>query len=210
MRAVALRSSLVLPAFAWALTGAWPHATQTEALDTATVERHFDMDAAAQEILDATSLQRAPSLSVALFSGEAEALVPMQLEIQVVDLEAEEAVMVRSVVAGDGQSLAFDQVVPTNEGERIFRVQTTPRMHIGDRIELDWELEVHEADFAGLDWESYLLHRFNLGPRPGVDAPQLRVARADIVEIGAEAYEARFELEGRAFLLRMGARPAAG
>ena len=220
---------MVIPAFAWALTGAWPHATQVDqgvnqqidqqiqqsvSLELQTVAHVsppalFNIDAAAIEVFEATNLARAPALSVALFTGEAERLFPVYVHVEVLDSDGK-LLLDEEVQAVDGQQVALDEVIATSGGQRIFRIQTVARHHIGDVIELDWELEVHEANFEGLEWDSYLLHRFNLGPRPALEQATLAAARADIVEVADAPFVEHFRLGDEDFELRLFAQDHPG
>lgn len=223
MRPIALRSSLWVPAFAWALAGSWPHATteassaeaansvELNALEMSVAQRlelnHVEVQHARGVDLAAQfDVYRAPSLSVALFTGEQERLWPIEVRAELWDVDADIRVFADEMTAVDGQRVSLDEIRETPDGERLFAVHIIPRHHIGDVIELDWELEVHEAAFAGLAWDDYLLHRFNLGPRPALDESSLRAVRADIVEVDADGYRRVFEVGERRFELRLAAR----
>ena len=192
-----LESQLALPVFCSALLGAWPNATTTEQADTA-----------ATEVFEAQMLPRAPALSVAMFTGESEALWPIALELQVVDLEDERVLLSHHATVVDGQEIGVDEVGTTPTGERMFSLSATARHHVGESIEVDWELELHESGFADLDWENYLLHRFNLGPRPALDRPVLRSARADIVEVEREPHREEFSVGDHRYAVVIYARDA--
>jgi hypothetical protein len=192
-----LESPLALPVFCSALLGAWPNATTTEQADASTVE-----------VFEASILPRAPALSVAMFTGEQETLWPIAMELKIVDLDADQVLLSHEVVVVDGQEIGVDEVATTPTGERIFSVSATARHHVADTIEVDWELELHESGFADLDWEKYLLHRFNLGPRPALDRPVLRSARADIVEVQREPHREEFTVGDHRYAVLIHARDA--
>ena len=199
MPGLLIQSPMVIPAFCSALLSAWPNATTTEQADTATIE-----------VFEVSMLPRAPALSVAMFTGESEALWPIILEMQVVDLDEDRVLLSQEVMVVDGQEIGVDEVAQTPTGERLFSLTATARHHIGDAIEVDWELELHESGFEDLDWQKYLLHRFNLGPRPGLEAPSLRSARADIVEVRREPHREEFAVGDHHYVVIIAARDGRG
>ena len=292
MRPVALRSSLTVPAFLWAVTGTWPQdlaeggqgmggaenldltamtsiererevdhgverrrersrsgarqltleelelrqreleARSVEQLSSQQLElersqqlemernqeleleqsQQLDMELQldAQALIDATSLDRAPSLSVAMFTDEAEQLWPIEVQLELRRARDGVLVMRKRSTVPDGQRLAFDQVLEVPTGERVVHLEATPRHHPGGQIELDWELQLREAGFSSLEWSDYLQHRFNLAARPAVDAPTLRVVRADIVELGDAPYTFHVDIGDERYTISLRAHDTRG
>jgi hypothetical protein len=199
MPGLLMQSPMAIPVFFSALLGAWPNATTTESAEVSTVE-----------VFEASVFPRAPALSVAMFTGESETLWPILLNLKVVDLDEDRVVLEQEVRVVDGQEIGVDEVAETPTGERIFSLSATARHHVGEAIEVDWELELHESGFADLDWENYLLHRFNLGPRPALERPTLRSAQADIVELQQDPHRVEFSVGDRDYVVIIAARDGRG
>ena len=133
--------------------------------------------------------RRIDSLSVPLFSDRSEALWPMQVGIEVASMAGDIVVPLRDVVVADGQHTVFSEVIEAPRGSHDFHLEIVARHHVGDAIELEYDLAVRQARFRELTWGNYLLHRLSLAPRPELGPNALAAARADIVEIHERANE---------------------
>ena len=115
----------------------------------------------------------------------------------------------RTVVVPDGHPLRFSTVIRTPQGKRRFDLAVVPRHH-PESIELEWDLEVSEATFRSGDWQSYLLHRLQLGPQPGLDEEQLKIARSDIVEVRHGSFRQTIDMGDETYEIRILARSLRG
>jgi hypothetical protein len=151
------------------------------------------------------SSQAADSLATPITATQAEALWPIELEMEISALDggaAASPLANRAAVVPDGHRSSFTSAVRTPRGQLTFALSVVPRHHPGGAVELEWDLEVAEATYRDLSVGTYLLHRLQLGPRPPLDDPHLKIARSDIVstrgqsftevlEIGTQRYEIR-------------------
>lgn len=155
------------------------------------------------------------SLSIPLFSDRSESLWPLQVGLEVVELESGAAVIPRrELVVSDGQHTIFSEVIATPQGSQGFELELVARHHAGDAIELEYDLRVSQARFAGLTWGRYLLHRLALAPRPGTGPDALAAARADIIEtrerVDAPVHSQTVSVDGRAYEIRLYAESLRG
>jgi hypothetical protein len=151
--------------------------------------------------------QAADSLATPIAGRQAEALWPIELQLELVALPASSnagaaSIETRAAVVPDGHRSSFTTAVRTPQGQRTFTLWVVPRHHPAGAVELEWDLEVAEATYRGSTVGEYVLHRLQLGPRPPLDEAQLKIARSDIVstrgrpytqvvEIGTQRYEIR-------------------
>ncbi len=152
------------------------------------------------EVLATDSLSR----PIATSTRDAE-LWPVELRLELIERgeEGPERILERRrVVVPDGHRFAWETSQFTARGLRTFAVAMVARHHLDQALELEYELEVSEAEYQGLTWSSYWLHRLGLAPRPALADKALRFAEADIVSlrrapfhhsvtIGHERYEIR-------------------
>jgi hypothetical protein len=113
------------------------------------------------------------------------------------------------VQVADGHHMRFSSVVRTARGLRRFELSLVPRHH-PDAVELEWDLEVHDAPYTKIDVGDYLLHRLRLGRELDLDDERLKIARSDIVETRAEPYVHRFRVDTDIYEIRISARGMRG
>jgi|GEM_PF-2359791 len=155
------------------------------------------------------------SLSISLFSDQSASLWPLQLGLEIIDLETRVPVIPRrDVVVSDGQHTVFSEVIATPHGSQGFELELVARHHAGDAIELEYDLRVLQARFAGLTWTRYLLHRLALAPRPNTGPGALAAARADIIETreraDAPVHSQTVSVDGRDYEIRLYAESLRG
>ncbi|MFV8750803.1 hypothetical protein ACNOYE_09655 [Nannocystaceae bacterium ST9] len=151
------------------------------------------------------------SLAVPLFGDRSEALWPIEIAMEVVDVETGEVVVPRrDLVVADGQHTTFSEVVATPRGQRAFELAVTVRHHAEGAIEFDYELAVRDAAFEDLTWSDYLLDRLDLAPRPELGPVGLAAARADIVETKLETLQELLSVGGDRYEIRLHARSLRG
>ncbi|HLT40469.1 MAG TPA: hypothetical protein VK034_29525 [Enhygromyxa sp.] len=148
------------------------------------------------------------SLSIPLFGDRSEALWPLQVGLEVVEVETGQRVVPRrDLVVSDGQHTIFSEVIATPHGTQGFELELVARHHAGDAIELEYDLRVRQAHFEDLSWTDYLLHRLALAPRPRVGPQALAAARADIVETREDpddpAHSQIVDVDGRRYEIRL-------
>jgi hypothetical protein len=153
----------------------------------------------------------ADSLSVPLFSDRSEALWPIEVGMEVVDVESGEVVVPRrTLVVADGQHTTFSEVVATPRGQQAFELALTVRHHAEGAIEFEYDLAVREALFEQLTWSDYVLNRLSLAPRPELGPIGLAAARADIVETKHETLQEEVVVGGDRYEIRLHARSLRG
>jgi hypothetical protein len=151
------------------------------------------------------------TLSVPMFGDEREQLWPVELSMEVVNLDTGMSpIPVRSMIVADGHHMNFTHVARTSRGRRSFDVALVARHHAEDAVELEYDVTVSEAAYASMQWGEYLLHRLNLGPGPHVGREFVSFAKADIVSTHSNTLRERFVLEGEHFEIRLFARPLRG
>ncbi len=161
--------------------------------------------------LGVTPAHAADSLSIPLFSDRSEALWPIEVGMEVVDLTTGEVVVPRrELVVADGQHTTFSEVIATPRGQRDFELALTVRHHAEGALEFEYDLAVREAAFEDLTWSDYLLNRLALAPRPLVGPVGLAAARADIVETKHEALEEQVTVGSDRYAIRLHARSLRG
>jgi hypothetical protein len=161
--------------------------------------------------LAAVPAAAADSLSVPLFGDRSEALWPIEIGLEVVDVASGEVVVPRrNLVVADGQHTTFSEVVATPRGQQAFEVALTVRHHAEGAIEFEYDLAVREAVFEDLTWGDYLLNRLALAPRPELGPVGLAAARADIVETKREALQEQVMVGGDRYEIRLHARSLRG
>ena len=109
----------------------------------------------------------------------------------------------------DGHHMRFSSVVRTTRGLRRFELSLVPRHH-PDAVELEWDLEVHDAAYAKIDVGDYLLHRLRVGRELDLDEERLKIVRSDIVETRVEPYVHRFRVDDDIYEIRILARGMRG
>lgn len=160
---------------------------------------------------DATAATPGDSLSVPMFGDRSEALWPLKIGLEVRSVESGKIVVPRrELVVADGQHTTFSAAVATPRGRRVFDVELVARHHAGEKIELEYDLDVRQARFAELTWSDYLLHRVGLGPRPALGPDALAAVRADIVETATEVHSQRFSVDGDVYEIRLYAKSMRG
>jgi hypothetical protein len=153
----------------------------------------------------------ADSLSIPLFGDRSEALWPIEVGMEVVDVTTGEIVVPRhDLVVADGQHTTFSEVVATPRGQQAFELALTVRHHAEGAIEFEYELAVREARFEDLTWSDYLLDRLDLAPRPVLGPVGLAAARADIVETKRETLQEQVVVGGDRYEIRLHARSLRG
>ena len=148
------------------------------------------------------------SLSVPMFSDRSEALWPMQIGFEIVDVQSGAIVVPRrGLVVIDGQHTTFAEIIATPRGQRAFEMQIVARHHAGNAIELEYEVLVRQSRFARLTWKAYLLHRLSLAPRPSLGPQAIAAARADIVEtrqsLTTPAHTQAVQVDGDRYEIRL-------
>ena len=109
----------------------------------------------------------------------------------------------------DGHHMRFSSVVRTTKGLRRFELSLVPRHH-PDAVELEWDLEVHEAPYAKISVGEYLLHRLRVGEELDLEEERLKIVRSDIVETRTEPYVHRFRVDDDIYEIRILARGLRG
>jgi hypothetical protein len=109
----------------------------------------------------------------------------------------------------DGHHMRFSSVVRTTRGLRRFELSVVPRHH-PDAIELEWDLEVHDAPYAKIDVGQYLLHRLRVARELELEEEHLKIVRSDIVETRTEPYVHRFRVDEDVYEIRILARGLRG
>jgi hypothetical protein len=159
------------------------------------------------------------SLATPITGSLAEELWPIEVEIEILPLRLKkrpgmppEAIPMpaRTVVVADGHRVAFTSSVRTPHGQRTFDLSVVPRHHPEGAVELEWDLEVTESAYEQASVGEYLLHRLQLGPRPELDAPALKIARSDIVSTRGEPFTEILDIGGEAYEIRVFARSLRG
>lgn len=142
-----------------------------------------------------------------MFGDRSEALWPLQVGLEIVDETGEVVVPRRELVVADGQHTVFSEVIATPRGSHAFELELVARHHAGDAVELEYDLLVRQAQFQGLTWTDYLLHRLSLAPRPQLGPDALAAARADIVETrqrpDAPAHRQVIRVDGERYEIRL-------
>ncbi len=113
------------------------------------------------------------------------------------------------VQVADGHHMRFSSVVRTTTGVRRFELSLVPRHH-PDAIELEWDLEVHDAPYAKITVADYLLHRLRVGEELELDEERLKIVRSDIVETRTQPYVHRFRVDDDIYEIRILARGLRG
>jgi hypothetical protein len=161
--------------------------------------------------LPATAAHATDSLATPMTGRLAQELWPIEVSIAVVPANErtrgqndgqQPPLPRRTVVVPDGHRLRFTSVVPGSHGKRRFEVAVVPRHH-PDAVELEWDLEVHEARFRPVGWAGYVRHRLNLGQKLEVGEERLKIARSDIVSTRGEPVRVPFEIDGELFEIQM-------
>jgi hypothetical protein len=153
----------------------------------------------------------ADSLSVPLFGDRSEALWPIEVGMEIVEVQSGEVVVpLRSLVVADGQHTTFAEVVATPRGQQAFELALIVRHHAEGAIEFEYDLAVREAVFERLTWSDYLLNRLSLAPRPDLGPTGLAAARADIVETKRELVQELVTVGGDRYEIRLHARSLRG
>ena len=114
-----------------------------------------------------------------------------------------------TVQVADGHHMQFSSVVRTPRGLRRFELRLVARHH-PDSVELEYDLEVSDADYVQIDVGDYLLHRLRMGPRLELDDELLKIARSDIVETRGERFVQRFHVGADTYEIRINARSLRG
>lgn len=171
--------------------------------------------AGAMLMTSATPSGAADRLATPMVVEDPESQWPVEvgLEIGVVAADgAPGAVVVpgRKLLVPDGHALAFSDGIDTPHGRRRFELRVTPHRHPDARVELDWALEIEDAEYRPFGLGGYVLHRLRLGPPPPVGPLALRVARADIVSTDPTGVRERVEIDGVTYEIRMFARGVRG
>jgi hypothetical protein len=109
----------------------------------------------------------------------------------------------------DGHHMRFSSVVRTTRGLRRFELSVVPRHH-PDAIELEWDLEVHDAPYVKIDVGQYLLHRLRVARELELEEEHLKIVRSDIVETRTEPYVHRFRVDEDVYEIRILARGLRG
>lgn len=116
----------------------------------------------------------------------------------------------------DGHHMRFSSVVRTTRGLRRFELSVVPRHH-PDAIELEWDLEVHDAPYVKIDAPyvkidvgQYLLHRLRVARELELEEEHLKIVRSDIVETRTEPYVHRFRVDEDVYEIRILARGLRG
>jgi hypothetical protein len=146
--------------------------------------------------------------SSALFD-DADTAWPIAVSVVVRDARGTALLQLDRRVA-DGEPVEFTATVPTPDGEDGVRGTVIPRIHFGDVVELEYEVDATEAGFVDLSWGEYLLHRVELGARPEVGEHVLTASRADIVEVIGRGHQERLQTRHGALRITFEAHPVRG
>jgi hypothetical protein len=153
----------------------------------------------------------ADSLATPIAGPQAEALWPIELALEIAAVDGgTPASETRTAVVPDGHRSSFTSALRTPNGQRTFSLNVVPRHHPGGAVELEWDLEVAEATYRGLTVGTYLLHRLQLGPRPSLDEPRLKIARSDIVSTHGQAFTEVVEIGTQRYEIRIFAQSLRG
>lgn len=161
----------------------------------------------------------ADSLATPITGHRAEELWPIEVELEIVPLRVgprpaptSESTPLphRSIVVPDGNRVSFSGSIWTPRGQQTFELSVVPRHHPDRVVELEWDLEVAEATYRELSVGRYLLHRLQLGPRPPLEDPILKIARSDIVSTRDERFERSVQIGEDLFEIRIFARSLRG
>ena len=148
----------------------------------------------------------ADSLATPITGTMAKELWPIEVTVEVRALEPLEGLAAplppRTVTVPDGHRLRFSSTVQTRTGKRRFELALVPRHH-PETIEVEWDLEVHEARLQPIGWRRYLEHRFNLEGELPLGEERLKIARADIVSTQDDEIRIRFDIDDEPFEIRL-------
>jgi hypothetical protein len=180
----------------------------------------FTAIAAGLLLLASPVSRAADSLATPIAGPHAEALWPIELELEISQLDALEGgaprvaprapLASRATVVPDGHRSRFTSSVRTSRGQHTFTLSVVPRHHPGGAVELEWDLEVAEATYRELSVQEYLLHRLQLGPRPSLEQPYLKIARSDIVSTRGQAFTKIVEIGTQRYEIRIFAQSLRG
>jgi len=152
------------------------------------------------------SAQAADSLATPITGTMAKELWPIEVTVELVALQGSDRrsapLPVRTITVPDGHRLRFSSTVSTRSGKQRFELSLVPRHH-PETIEVEWDLEVHEARFEPIGWKRYLEHRFNLSGELPLGEERLKIARSDIVSTDDDRIRVRFAVDGESFEIRM-------
>lgn len=160
------------------------------------------------------------SLTTPITGASLDAMWPIAVEVEIVrvDTDGETVPRTRSravlerqrSIVPDGHELHLHSAVRTDRGRREFALSVTAHQHPGDAVELEWSLQVRDAEYRKLDAPSYLLHRLQLSNVLELAEPTLKIARADIVSVRREGHTQRLEIDGEVHEIRIFARSMRG
>lgn len=152
----------------------------------------------------------ANSLATPITSELQQELWPVEVGVEIVEVDdgisegaPVEAMPRRTVVVPDGNRTSFSSAIWTPRGRRDFTVDVAAHQHPREEIEVEWDLVVEDAPYQTVSVGDYLLHRLRFGPRPGVEADRVRIARADIVSVKDQLHVETVEIDGQAYEIRI-------
>ena len=151
-----------------------------------------------------TSVSASDSLATPITSEMETELWPLEVEVQIVELDAEaDPLPVRRVVVPDGHRTTWSSAKMTDTGRRFFELDVVARHHPRDVVELEWDVVISRAPVEQMQVHEYVLHRLRFGEGLLKLGPKrLEIARSDIVstmgepitetvDIGSQTYEIR-------------------
>lgn len=151
-----------------------------------------------------TSVSASDSLATPITSEMETQLWPLQVEVQIVEVDAEtDPLPVRRIVVPDGHRTTWSSAKMTAAGRRFFELDVVARHHPRDVVELEWDVVISRAPVEEMAVHEYVLHRLHFaGPVPKLGPKRLEIARSDIVstmgepitetvDIGSQTYEIR-------------------
>lgn len=153
------------------------------------------------------------SLATPISGAQLDALWPIDVEIEIVKLDDDTTTSIvprHSVTVPDGHATSVHAIVQTDRGRREFSLAVVPHHHPGERVELEWSLEVTEARYRPIDVAAYLLHRLQLDDVLELDEAGLAIARADIVAVRDEPHRKQVVIGSEVHEIRIFARAARG
>ncbi len=157
-------------------------------------------------LLGAAPVQASDSLSRSIFADESDALWPIEVSMQIVPVDLGDEFAERTAMTvEDGHSTQLSTVQDAPTGRHTFEVDVVARHHARDRVELEYDLTVHEARYAQVSPTSYLWHRLELGSGPGLEPSRIRAVRADIVSLHGDTHIESVTIGRRQYEVRLSA-----
>ena len=157
-------------------------------------------------LLGASPVQASDSLSRSIFADESEALWPIEVSMQIVPVAlGDEFAEASSITVDDGHSTRLATVQRAPTGQHTFELEVVARHHARHRVELEYDLTVHEARYEQMSPSSYLWHRLEFGPGPTLGPARVRAVRSDIVSLHGGSHVESVTIGRRQYEVRLSA-----